>query len=231
MAGVPQTKPGFAKNRVFATLINTLFGASVVCIPESRGSRRLRFPFPCSANPTLNSLFVAVWVVFERGRTRKKHGKLPPTPDILGFPKVRERKTHKHNQICEIVPGLGGWRKSIYVLFWGHCLWGRKNTYTKSPPKSRENQVNCLFIYLVAWLARIDSHDSRESGDSRESEIQVIRANRLMRYKNRGFSCEWFARSARIALRIARATKFIYIYTHMRESPSGIMWQFRVFPR
>ena len=31
---------------------------------------------------------------------------------------------------------------------------------------------------LVARFARINSHDSRESGDSRESETQVIRANR-----------------------------------------------------
>ena len=31
---------------------------------------------------------------------------------------------------------------------------------------------------LVAWFARIDSHDSRESGDLRESEIGVTRANR-----------------------------------------------------
>ena len=33
-------------------------------------------------------------------------------------------------------------------------------------------------ISLVAWFARIDSHDSRKSGDSRESEIRVIHANR-----------------------------------------------------
>ena len=31
---------------------------------------------------------------------------------------------------------------------------------------------------LVARFARIDSHDSRESPDSRESETRVIRANR-----------------------------------------------------
>ena len=30
---------------------------------------------------------------------------------------------------------------------------------------------------LVASFARIDSHDSRESGDSHESEIRMIRAN------------------------------------------------------
>ena len=31
---------------------------------------------------------------------------------------------------------------------------------------------------LVAWFVRIDSHDSRESGDSRKLEIRVIQANR-----------------------------------------------------
>ena len=31
---------------------------------------------------------------------------------------------------------------------------------------------------LVAWFAPIYSHDLRESGDSRESEIRVIRAKR-----------------------------------------------------
>ena len=49
-------------------------------------------------------------------------------------------------------------------------------------------------MHLVAWFARIDSHDSCKSGDARESEIRVIQANRLTRYKNRGFNCEWFAR-------------------------------------
>ena len=33
-------------------------------------------------------------------------------------------------------------------------------------------------LSLVAWFARIDSHDSRESGDMRESEIRMIRATR-----------------------------------------------------
>ena len=35
-----------------------------------------------------------------------------------------------------------------------------------------------VFWDLVAWFARMDSHESRESGDLRESEIRVIRANR-----------------------------------------------------
>ena len=34
-----------------------------------------------------------------------------------------------------------------------------------------------LFLHLVARFAGIDSHDLRESGDSRESEIRVIQAN------------------------------------------------------
>ena len=50
-------------------------------------------------------------------------------------------------------------------------------------------QLNLLMLFfswnkskddknLVAWFSRIDSHDSRESADSRESEIRVIQANR-----------------------------------------------------
>ena len=50
---------------------------------------------------------------------------------------------------------------------------------------------------LSGVIVRIDSH---ESGDSRESEIWVIRANLQMIRANR---------FARIALRIARATKFL----------------------
>ena len=47
-------------------------------------------------------------------------------PGTMQF--FRERKTHKHKQICGIVPGLGGWRNFVYVFFSGHSLWGRKNT-------------------------------------------------------------------------------------------------------
>ena len=58
-----------------------------------------------------------------------------------------------------------------------------KSTRKRNTP---ENAGNRLFpesaflgvLRLVARSARIDSHDSRESGDSRESEIRVIRTNR-----------------------------------------------------
>ena len=43
--------------------------------------------------------------------------------------------------------------------------------------RSLKNRLE-MALNLVAWFARIDSHDSRESGDSRESEIRVSRANR-----------------------------------------------------
>ena len=39
-----------------------------------------------------------------------------------------KEKTHKHKQICGIVPGLGGCQKFVYVFFAGHSLWRRKNT-------------------------------------------------------------------------------------------------------
>ena len=58
---------------------------------------------------------------------------------------------------------------------------------------------------LVAWFARIDSHDSRESGDSRESEIRVIRANRPDTLQKQGFQLRMI-RANRFA-RIAHATK------------------------
>ena len=38
-----------------------------------------------------------------------------------------KEKTHKHKQICGIVPGLGGCQNFVHVLFFsGHSLWGRK---------------------------------------------------------------------------------------------------------
>ena len=40
-----------------------------------------------------------------------------------------KEKTHKHKQICRIVPGLGGCQNFVYVFLSGHSLWARKNTY------------------------------------------------------------------------------------------------------
>ena len=57
----------------------------------------------------------------------------------------KERKTHKHKQICGIVPGLGGWQNFVYVFFPGHSLWGRK-THKQNPPKSWDNPVKIWFL-------------------------------------------------------------------------------------
>ena len=35
---------------------------------------------------------------------------------------LRERKTHKHKQICGIAPGLGGSQRFVDVFFSGHSL-------------------------------------------------------------------------------------------------------------
>ena len=53
-------------------------------------------------------------------------------------------KTHKHKQICGIVPGLGGCQTFVYVFFSGHSLWGRKKHINKIPP--RQSRGN--FVYL-----------------------------------------------------------------------------------
>ena len=51
-------------------------------------------------------------------------------PECLNGPLFRERKTHKHKQICGIVPGLGGFQNFVYVFyFFGSFLrMGGKNT-------------------------------------------------------------------------------------------------------
>ena len=52
-----------------------------------------------------------------------------------GFP--QGKKTHKHKQICGIVPGLGGCQKFVYVFFCsGHFLWGEKKTHKQNSPKN-----------------------------------------------------------------------------------------------
>ena len=56
-----------------------------------------------------------------------------------------KKKTHKHKQICGIVPGLGGCQNFVYVFFSGHSLWGRKKHINKIPTKSRDNPVKILF--------------------------------------------------------------------------------------
>ena len=47
----------------------------------------------------------------------------------------RERRTHKHKQICGIVPGLGGCQKFVHVFF-GSFLMGEKKTHKQSSPQN-----------------------------------------------------------------------------------------------
>ena len=55
-------------------------------------------------------------------------GSLAALVENLFTPNSGKEKTCKHKQICGIVPGLGGCQDFVYVFFWGHSLWGRKNT-------------------------------------------------------------------------------------------------------
>ena len=76
---------------------------------------------------------------------------------------VRERKkTHKHKQICGIVPGLRGCQKVVYVFFFGSFLMGEEKHINKIPPKipgqSRENfvYVFCsLCVFFVPYWGRV----------------------------------------------------------------------------
>ena len=62
-----------------------------------------------------------------------------------------KEKTHKHKQICGIVPGLGGAKNLFMCFFFGSFLMGEKKHINKIPPKipgqSREN-----FVYVFCSL-------------------------------------------------------------------------------
>ena len=50
---------------------------------------------------------------------------------------MRERKIHKHKQICGTVPGLGGWQEFVYVFFFGSFFpYGGEKHINKIPPKN-----------------------------------------------------------------------------------------------
>ena len=65
-----------------------------------------------------------------------------------------KEKTHKHKQICGIVPGLGGCQKFVYVFFWVVPYGGEKHI-KKSPPKSWDNPVKILFtcFFFMCFFA------------------------------------------------------------------------------
>ena len=66
---------------------------------------------------------------------------------------VRQKRTHGHKSIWVIVPGLGGWQKSVYGCL-GSFLKGEKNTQSKFsqfPGQSRENLVLC-FVFFGGFL-------------------------------------------------------------------------------
>ena len=79
--------------------------------------------------------------------------------------KSGKEKTHKHKQICGIVPGLGGHQNFVYVFFFGSFLMGeRKNTHTHTQTcevsvlltlqKPRKNQSDPKVTQK--WLGQTD---------------------------------------------------------------------------
>ena len=78
---------------------------------------------------------------------------------LLRFGDFRERKTHKHKQICGIVPGLGGCQK-LFMCFFRVIPYGGEKTHKQNPPppKSRDNPVEfmftCFFLYVFLSLPR-----------------------------------------------------------------------------
>ena len=80
---------------------------------------------------------------------KRSSEKLPWTGKfVLQAVTIRERKKHKHKQICGIVPGLGGWQNFVYVFFSGHSLWGEKHTNKISPKILGQSRKNSVYVFL-----------------------------------------------------------------------------------
>ena len=62
------------------------------------------------------------------------------------------KKTHKHKQICGIVPGLGGWQHFVYVFFRVIPYGGEKTHKQNSPPEILDNPVRFLCVFVFIWF-------------------------------------------------------------------------------
>ena len=70
-----------------------------------------------------------------------------------------KEKTHKHKQICGIVPGLGGCQIFVYVFFRVIPYGGEEKHINKVPPKipgqSRETFVYVFFSLCVFFVPKV----------------------------------------------------------------------------
>ena len=58
-------------------------------------------------------------------------------------------KSHKHKQIGEIIPGLGGWQTFVCAVFFLGGRGGGEKHINKIPRKSRDNPVRNLFMCFL----------------------------------------------------------------------------------
>ena len=117
---------------------------------------------------------------------RQKHGKnRPNSPGTQSYfrrvccrvpdPRSGKEKTHKHKQICGIVPGLGGCQNFVDVFF-GVIPYGEEKHINKVAPQipgqSRENFGLRVFL-LYVWDA-VDPGNCPKTGKS----PKVVRGGR-----------------------------------------------------
>ena len=143
------------------------------------------------------------------------------TLKTTGSQKYRKGHKHPNLSVCQLgersLPSSGGEKLCQYVSWQRHppndlleatCLgfqcgeailssmWRCPIVILTVDPQGCKALTMLLLDPLVAWFARIDSHDSRESGDSRESEIRVIRE-----------SCESAWRAINIGVSVANDSR------------------------
>ena len=85
-------------------------------------------------------------------RLRQRFLPLSPQNHAILRPQSGKEKTHKHKQICGIVPGLGGCQNFVYVFFFGSFLMRETKHIIKSPPKKNPGQSRENFVYVFSSL-------------------------------------------------------------------------------
>ena len=96
---------------------------------------------------------------------------------------------------------------------------GREGKTKKSKEFLEKETSKEIETSLVAWFARVDSHDSREYPIRANRKFEWLGRIGLTHCKNRRFNCKWFAQ-------IARATK-----ERSKEKKIRVMRRFPTFMR
>ena len=126
-------------------------------------------PSPPEFRPSRETATFRCWLVMwgPKGPHRTESNQIAGLQRFCRLSRSGKEKTHKHKQICGIVPGLGGCAKQLFMClcFFFSFLMGEKKHINRIPPKipgqSREHFVYVFFSLCVFFCFA----PSRSGGD------------------------------------------------------------------